>query len=316
MKTKRMQELGMLTLFGEREFQLKRLQHLRGDQFDQWENREKAAYYQAARRLIEEQIEETDRTEEKEKFRGLLRNRYETFLAQVLVEERPGHMVNGLFNLSQIAEHEEFEGEGQKYLLQSLPWISKLDAEDQDYYAERFVEFFDDDPDTLMLVHERTVGTWAHPKMLALSFETMKAMAEDGRVDTAAFVEIADHVEGTLRKDGESELVLRFTNYMVQLAKRHQANAETKEHFWRKAFEAGLDYHEPYTKMLMGVLLADRMKEEANWHAANFFLQHVEEVFETYGAEAVCGSNYDQISEAMDQVREAVQTNGYYESLE
>ncbi len=316
MKTKRMEQLSMVTLFGESEFQLKRLEHLRQDQFDQWNNLEKAVYYQMARRLIEGQIKETDRDEEVEKFRGLLQNRYETFLAQTFVEERPGHMVNVLFNLSQIAEHEEGEGEGRKYLLQSLPWISKLDAEDQDFFSEHLVDFFDGDLDTLLLVHERTVGTWAHPNMLALSFEVLKALAEDGRVDASEFVEIADHVEGTLRKYGEGELTLRFTNYMVQLVKRHKANGETKEHFWRKAFEAGLDFHEPYTKMLMGVLLADRMKEEDNWFAANFYLQHVEGVSETYGAEVICGSNFEQISEAMAEAREAVQAHGYYEPIE
>ena len=315
MKTKRMEQLGMVTLFGELDFQLMRLQQLRDEEFDLWENQEKAAYYQTARRLIEGQIKETDRTEEMEKFRGLLRNRYETFLAQILVEERPGHMVNALFNLSQIAEHEEYEGEGKKYLLQTLPWISKLDAEDQEYFSENLVEFFDGDLDTLLLVHERTVGTWEHSKMLALSFEILEAMAEDGQVDTNMFMEVADHVEGTLRKCGEGELTLRFTNFMVQLAKRHKANGETKEHFWRKAFEAGLDFHEPYTKMLMSALLADRMKDEENWYAANYFLQHLEGVSETYGAEVVCGSNFDQITEAMEDVRKDVKEHGYYEKL-
>lgn len=316
MRTKRMEDLAMIPIFGNQAFKLKRLEMIKEEDFDQWEKLEKALYYQIARSLIEEEMEAFDRSADQKGFRDLLRNRYETFLAQSNVETRPMHMVNTLLQLFEIAEHEEGEGQGKKYLMESLKWIGKISREDQHQLCELLTEKFENHGEILSLFQSQMLGVWNEGDMLLITLYALEALAKEGRINESEFISIAQATEKYLRDVNHQEYVMRLTTHIVQLAKGHDASPETKELFWRRAFEAAIDYQEPYTKMLMAVLIGDQMMEQKNWAATQYFLQSIDEVTGRYGEELTFGDNYKQITEAIEKMREALMTCGYDESLE
>lgn len=306
MKTKRMEQLAMIPVFGDSVFKLKRLRHLRQDAFDQWENLEKAVYYQIARVLIEEEMESFDRAADMNGFRALLRNRYETFLAQSRVETRPKHMINALFNLFEIAEHEEGEGEGKKYLMESLPWIKKIPREEQEELGLLLIDKFENHGEILGLFQAQVLGIWNDGDMLLITLYALEALAEEGRMDDVEFFAIIEATDHYLREANHQEYVLRLATQVVQMAKRHDVSPEIKTRMWKQAFDAAVEMEEPYTQMLMAVLLGDRMKEEKDFKNMVTYLQVIDQVTAIYGEEATFGDNFDQIKEAINEMKQAI----------
>ncbi|BES66586.1 hypothetical protein SANA_30250 [Gottschalkiaceae bacterium SANA] len=306
MRTNRMEQLAVIPVFGDSAFKLKRLKHLRQDSFDQWENTEKAVYYQIARGLIEEELESFDRVADMNGFRELLRNRYETFLAQSRVETRPKHMINTLFSLFEIADHEEGQGEGKKYLMESLQWINKIPREEQEELGLLIIEKFENQGEILGLFQAQVLGIWNDGDMLIITLHTLEALAEEGRMDDREFLAIIEATDRYLRKANHQEYVLRLATQVVQMAKRHEVSPEIKMRTWKQAFAAAVEMEEPYTQMLMSVLLGDRMKEEKDFKNMVTYLKVIDQVTAIYGEEATFGDNFDQIKEAIHEMKQIV----------
>lgn len=306
MRTKRMEQLAVIPVFGDAEFKLKRLKHLKQDGFARWENTEKAVYYQIARLLIEEELEAFDRAADMNGFRELLRNRYETFLAQSRVETRPKHMINALFNLFEIADHEEGQGQGKKYLMESLQWIKKIPREEQEELGLLIIEKFENRGEILGLFQAQVLGSWNDGDMLLITLHTLDALAEEGRMDDREFLAIIEATDHHLREANHQEYVLRLATQVVQMAKRHEVSPEIKMRIWKQAFDAAVEMEEPYTQMLMAVLLGDRMKEEKGFKNMVTYLQVIDQVTATYGEEATFGDNFDQIKEVIYEMKQAI----------
>jgi hypothetical protein len=304
MKSIRTEQLSMIHLFGEPEFQLKRLNAIKNDDFQSWTDLEKATYYMAARKLIEDELRGYDRARDQEGFAGLLRNRYETFLAQANIDPRPHHKIVSLLQLSQIAEHEEGQGEGDKYFQKALEWIPKVEVKYQEEMAEVFADGFKATPKGLGVLFLRTINSWEPENIFHLAIEVFETMAEAGQADEIEYRAMAEATINYFRNEHEAELVLRLTNRLVQLAREYQA--EDRSFFWKSAYNAACGYGEPYTKMLMAVLLGDQMMKQENWQALEEYLKDIDEVISVYGAEDTFGSNFDQISEAVADMREAL----------
>ena len=306
MRTKRMEQLAVIPVFGDAEFKLKRLKHLKQDGFARWENTEKAVYYQIARLLIEEELEAFDRAADMNGFRELLRNRYETFLAQSRVETRPKHMINALFNLFEIADHEEGQGQGEKYLMESLQWIKKIPREEQEELGLLIIEKFENRGEILGLFQAQVLGSWNDGDMLLITLHTLDALAEEGRMDDREFLAIIEATDHYLREANHQEYVLRLTTQVVQMAKRHEVSPEIKMRTWKQAFDAAVEMEEAYTQMLMAVLLGDWMKEEKDFKNMVTYLQVIDQVAATYGEEATFGDNFDQIKEVIYEMKQAI----------
>lgn len=306
MKSARIEQLSVIHLFGERAFQLRRLQTVKIENFHEWENIEKAVYYQTARKLIESELEDFDRQADQEGFRMLLRNRYETFLAQSHVEPRPAYRVHVLLQLSSIADHEEGEGEGHKYLQEVKEWVPKVAAEDQDTIGDLLSDALEESPQAMTVMFLKTIGTWKDSAMLSFAFKTLEAMAENEMAEAVEFRCTAEAIVNYLRITGQHEYVLRFTNRLVQVVKNCEVKAESKSYYWKLAYDAAIESEEPYTKMLMAVLLGDHMMNQENWEGMRFYLRTIDEVTATYGEETIFGSNYEQIKKAVNKMRGAV----------
>lgn len=306
MKTARMEQIRMVELFGSPEFQHLRLKTLKEDHFEEWKDEEKAVYYQVARMLIEEELHDFDRESDWEGFRALLRNRYETFLAQKQVETRPDHKVNVLVQLGEIAEHEEGEGEGVKYIEAAAQALAEVAPADQEAIGSLLAKAMGDQPKGLALNFLKTVGVWEDDNMMILAFETLEAMAEGGMVDHIEFRATADAVVNYLMESRRGEYALRMVNRLVQLVKEEQAKPEIRAHFWKMAYEAACTFDEPFTKMLMALLLGDYMKQSKDWQSLKEYVEVVEGVADFYGQRATYGNNYDQIAEAVEEMKTAL----------
>jgi hypothetical protein len=316
MKTAKMEQLSVIHLFGEQAFQLKRLQMEKNENFHEWQDLEKAVYYQTARKLIESELENFDRESDQEAFRMLLRNRYETFLAQSHVEPRPEYRLHALLQLSSIADHEEGEGEGRKYVQEAMKWVSKVAVEDQDTIGDLLSDALDESPQAMIVMFLKTIGTWKDSAMLSLAFKTLEVMAEKDMVEAIEFRSTVEATVNYLRSAGQGEYVLRFTNRLVQVVKACQLKVESKAYYWKLAYDAANESREPYTKMLMAVLLGDHMRNQENWEGMQVYMRAIDEVTAAYGEETTFGSNYQQIKEAVNKMREAVTEYGWDESLE
>jgi len=304
MKTERMEQLNMIHLFGEQEFQLKRLNAIKGDDFQAWSDLEKATYYMVARKLIENELRSYDREDDRAGFAGLLHNRYETYLAQANIDPRTEHKVLSYLQLSQIAEHEEGQGQGDKYFQAALEWISKIDTDHQEEIVEVFVKGFNHSPKALGLIFLKTIGHWEPQAIYHFAVALFDIMAKKNQIDDPEYRAMAEATINYLRNLHERELVLRLTNRLVQLARENEA--KERPIFWKYAYDAALAYGEPFTKMLMAVLLGDQMMHQENWEALKEYVKDIDEVISLYGEEDTYGSNGETLKTAVHKMKQAL----------
>ena len=282
-KSNRMEQLAMIPHYGKSDFQLKRLEMLKADGFEKWTRAEKAFYYKTARKLIERKIRSTDRYRKRETYYGLLRNRYETFIAQVHVEDQEVERLDILIHLSTLAEHEEGKGEGEKYFEMALDCLDGISPTEQQKIVEEILDFFPKHPDKFLRLYQKVTGLWEVEVLLDLSIGLAETMTKAGTMDRQVVKNAFKIAMNCLRDKEGIEQLIHFYGRLTEIIGKGKTDIETEVYYYRLAYQAAMDVNEPYLLVRTGISLTAYEIENDHLDEANRYLETAKSLVSKYG---------------------------------